>query len=225
MVRGHMIDSLGSSRRSWMLEIESIHENHRVLEAEAMSKRWFDYRMLTPAQSTREFANAYKDEFREAYRRTIDAKSAYGVTPFSPSDIFESSDLTAMWLARQQADMLGCPYWFFIHYAFLRFADRGWRHLPRPNQLYGEELVLDIKDGWQNLLRDVLQFAKHTFYKEQAYVGHPDQISHHEWVVAQIKKKQHQHLALSRALRESLLPREIAIAEFGASIYERALIA
>lgn len=210
---------------SCVLEMRSIHENHRVDEAEAQSKRWFDYRLMTPAQATYLFAEMYRVEYLEAYKRTVDLETGDEICPFAPTDIFKSKDLTAMWLARQSADLIGCKYDFFARFSFVRFADRGWRNLPRPNQLYGEELVLDIRDAWEKRCREILQFASSPFYKENAYVGHPYQVAHREWVVEQIKQREHPHLALSRALREHVIPQAYAEQALGEGVLKRALLA
>lgn len=204
------------------LELTKIHEQHRDT-AELLQCRWFDYRYMLPAELTYLFAAVYRSEYIAAYKRTVDIGTANSVCPFAPKDIFESRDLTSMWIARQEADRLGVKYGFFMQFVFDRFATRGWRNLPRPNQLYAEELLLDIRDAWALRCQEVMQLAESPFYLEKNYVRHPYQDEYHSWVIAQIKQRPHRHFALSRALREGHLPKQVAIEALGESTYERAV--
>lgn len=213
-----------TKQQYWMLELNRVHELHRQDEAGLLSSRWFDYRMMSPAQATYLFAAHYAHEYLETYKRIRDIRTVESVSPFAPEDIFASKELTPMWLARQEADRLGVKYDFFLHYAFDRFADRGWKAMPRPNQLYGEELLLDIRDAWQRRCREVLQLAENPFFFEIAYVAHPDQDRYYAWVVEQIKMREHKHMALARVLKDKILPRELAGQEFGIDTLKRALL-
>lgn len=210
-----------SKDECWPLEL-SVHEQHRTDEAALCASRWFDYRQLLPSQATYLFAAQYRYEYIEAYKRVKDIRTADTVSAFSPDDIFKSTDLTALWLARREADAIGCKYDFYLRLAFERFADRGWKNLPRPNQLYSEELSQDVKNAWAKRCREVLQLADSAFFSCDAYVAHPDQVAYHEWVIEQIKAREHKHLALSRALRFDALPISLADKVFGTELVKRA---
>lgn len=211
-----------SKTEYWTLEMNRIHERHRIDEAELLLSRWYDYRMMSAAQVTYLFAAQYAHEYIECYKRTRDIRTADEITPFAPEDIFASKELIPMWLARQEADRIGCKYDFYLRLAFDRFADRGWRNIPRPNQLYGEELVLDIRDAWKRRCSDLIQFAENSFFTEVAYVAHPDQDAYHVWLVEQIKQRGHHHLALSRVLKDKILPLELIEREFSEEVIKRA---
>lgn len=206
-----------------MLELVRIHESHRLDEPELLNSRWFDYRRFPPAKLTYLFAAMYARQYVFSYRCVFDIRTADEIVPFAPEDIFQSKDLIPMWRARQEADRLGIKYSFFLNFAFTRFADRGWKNLPRPNQLYGEELLLDIRDAWDRRCGEVMQLAHDPFFFEKSYVAHPDQDRYYAYVVGQISARQHKHLALATVLKEGILPREIAGREFGADVLKRAI--
>ena len=209
-----------SQREYWMAEM-AIHEQHREDEAGLQQSRWFDYRNMLPAQATYLFAAIYRQEYLEAYKRQVDIRTVDQVCPLPP-DVFKSGEITSIWLARREADRIGCKYEFYLRIAFARFAERGWKNLPRPNQLYAEELTLDIADAWRRRCREVLQLAESPFFACDAYVAHPEQDAYHAWVVGQIKMREHKHLALAHVLKNNVLPLELAGKEFGVDLIKRA---
>lgn len=213
-----------SKRDYWMLELDSIHEDHRAIEAELYSKRWFDYRRFTSAEATYLFAYYYSCEYLASYKRTRDIRTVDSVTPFSPSDIFKSTDLTAMWLARQAADSIGCRYAFYLRHIFQLFEVRGWKHLPRPNQLYSEELVMSVNTAWEQRRKDVLQFAEHKFYFAASFISHPDQVAYYSWLIDHILMRESRYVVLSGVLNRGIFPSYVAIEAFGSEVYKRALM-
>lgn len=210
-----------TKRDYWTLEMQ-LHEQHREGEVELMASRWFDYRQMLPAQATYLFAAQYRHEYLEAYKRTVDVRTVDAISPFAPDDIFKSRELVPMWLARREADRIGCKYDFYLRLTFDRFADRGWRNLPRPSQLYTEELTLDIRDAWMKRCREVMQLAESKFYSLDWYVSHPDQDDYHDYLIKQIAQREHKHLALSCVFKNDALPVELAGKTFGADLIKRA---
>lgn len=206
---------------SWQLEMR-VNQIHREDEAGLQRSRWFDYRNLLPAQATYLFAAQYRHEYLSAYRHSVDIRTVDQVRPFSPDDIFRSPELISMWLARREADRIGVKYDFFLSCAFGRFYNRGWRSFPRPNQLYAEELVLDIRDTWKARCAEVLTLAENPFFLAENYVGHPDQDQYRLWLVAQVNTREHKHMTLSRLIRAGHLPVEVASKFFDQSVIKRA---
>jgi hypothetical protein len=184
----------------WALELSRVHATHRTVEADLFASRWFDYRHLLPGQATYLFAEYYSILYRKAYETTVDVDSSADISPFSPRDIFESSELTSMWLGRQAADAVGCPYDFYLRVVFARSADRGWRNIPRPNQLYSEEVVNDVSLAWGQRCKDVLQLATDSRFTAETYVGHPDQDAYYEWLAQQVGKRERPEYALCTIL-------------------------
>lgn len=208
---------------SWMLEIAKIPQELREDESELMQTRWFDYRHLLPAQATYLFAAIYDEIYREAHARAKDIDEAEEIMPLMVQDIFDSPELTSMWRARQVADRIGCRYDFYLRFAFSRFFDRTWRNFPRPNQLFSEELELDITDEWSHAKNVTLQLAKDKRFTIDAYSGHPDQVAYHAYLVEQIKQREHQHMLIARLVfKEKVLPPEVAGEHFGIDVIRRA---
>lgn len=208
---------------SWLLEIAHIPQELREQEAELGQSRWFDYRDLLPAQATYLFADFYDVVYREFYAMTRDYESAETVMTRIKEDVFASSELISFWRARQEADRIGCRYDFYLRFIFKRVWDRGHRMLPRPNQLYGEELVLDIKDAWEHTIAVTLQKASKPRFMQNAFVGHPDQTAYYTYLVEQIKKREHPYMLLARLVfKEKVLPEKIAGEHFGGDVLNRA---
>jgi hypothetical protein len=209
---------------SWILEIAKIPSDLREKEPALLQTRWFDYRHLSPANLTYLFVERYDTVYREFYSKTRDQLSSENIQVLMFKDVFESNELLCFWNARQAADEIGCDYDFYIRAAMKRSWDRHWKYIPRPNQLYGEELVLDIKDDWTNQLNHNLKLATNPRFKNDNYVGHPDQIAYHKYLIAQVKARVQSHMILARLmLKEQCLPEHIVYGYFTDSEVKRAL--
>ena len=210
---------------AWLLEIAKIPDELRKDEAELRLSRWFDYRDLNAVQLTYLFADRYDTIYREFYAKTIDEERAEKVRTLIGKDVFESPELIGVWRARQAADAIGCKYDFYLRFAFNRFFERGWKYAPRPNQMYGEELVMDVKDAWDATLQCTLQLANRKRFQAGNYEGHPDQDAYHSYLVDMVKTREHKHLILSRlVLKERILPQSIAEKHFDNEVLRRAEI-
>ena len=105
----------------------------------------------------------------------------------------------------------------------LRCWERGWSYIPRPNQLYSEELRLDIADSWAKERSSSLQLANQLRFKTESYVGHPDQDAYHRYLFDEIQKREHKHLAIARVVyKEKMLSEELAASRFGSDLMLRA---
>lgn len=192
-------------------------------ELSALKDRWFDYRLMGEAESTYLFADLYSKIYKEYYIRIVDIRTADSVVAFKPEDIYLSNDRAAMYRARAAADAIGCKYEFYIRRAFDLFLSYGHKSLPRPRHLEGEELSIDIARMWEDRCATVLQFAEDEFYTADRWVGHPDQVAYHDWLIAHVKKRDQKAMVLSDLLRKSILPKELVLAEFGQDVFNRAL--
>lgn len=162
---------------------------HREGEADLWSRRWFDYRHMHPVAATYLYAHHYVEQTRRFYEQCIDIGTAQDARAFTPDDIFQSRDMTSMWLARRSADALGVPYPFALQFAQDRFFSRAQRQFPRPNQLYGEEFELDLQQSWKDRLDRQLTHAKLPHFQAAAWKGLPDQEEHLDFLVAQVKAR------------------------------------
>lgn len=209
---------------AWVLELAKVPENMRLTEPELQQTRWFDYRHLLPAQLTYLFVERYKAVYKEIYAQVRDHSDSEKIGVVMFTDVFKSSELLCFWQARQSADSIGCDYDFYLRFALKRAWERGWKYLPRPNQLYGDELVADIRAEWALQCRLVLKLATSEWYKNKNFVGHPDQVSYHAYLVEKIKQREHQHMILARLiLKEECLPADIARGYFDNSVVDYAL--
>jgi hypothetical protein len=203
----------------WLFELASIPEELRIKESELRQSRWFDYRNKLPMQLTQLFADTYCEIYKEMYAKLRDYEYAEKIT-----GNLSDSDLISLWLARQAADAIGCPYGFYIRFAMTRTYERCWKYLPRPNQLYGEELLLDAKDVWDATRKDILYLAESNFYKTQSYMGHPDQHDYHRYLVDTVKMRAVPEMILTRLIfREKCLPEELAVEHFGDLVVKTAM--
>ena len=195
----------------WLYELAHIPEELRLAEPELRQTRWFDYRNKLPMELTQIFAQQYCELYREMYATTRDYEYAEQVT-----GNLTQSDLSSLWLARQAADRIGCPYGFYIRFTMKRTFERYWKYLPRPNQLYNEELILDAKDVWESTKKDILFLAEGSFYKSQNFKGHPDQCDYHDYLIQNVKNRAVPEMILTRLIfREKCLPEELAVKHFG----------
>lgn len=206
----------------WLLEIARVPEELREAESKLTQSRWFDYRHLLPGQATQLFADRFEAIYAEMYAKLRDYRTAESVRIFQ-TEVFDSPDFLSCWIARQAADEIGCDYDFYIRFALNRAWERGWRYIPRPNQLYNEALTADMKEAWIAESRFILKLAKHERFKLGAYEGHPDQDAYHEYLIAQVTQREQKHMVLGRLLhKEHCLPEALAIERFGSELVGKA---
>lgn len=200
-----------------VIHVAKVGSGYREREPLLQQRRWFDYRQDHPVRLTYLFAHLYFEQVKASYRKFHDEDSATDLlTPWGTADVFDSGCRAAMYLARQGADAIGTPYPFMLSMAFRRCFERGWRLFPRPNQLYGPELILDIQDLWREECRMVLRYPDSAFYQNDRFVGHQDQIAWHDWAVAMLKKRGAPEYSVGNLVFDKgLLPVEIAIEHFG----------
>jgi hypothetical protein len=203
------------------LELRSLKLDpiHREGEAALMRSRWFDYRQLHPAAATYLFAELYRRETKSFYAEVVDERSVEDCRAFAPDDIFFSRDLTAMWLARRFCDEHGYPYPFVLRFARDRFFSRTQHNFPRPNQLYGEELELDLKVAWAERRQRMIIHASHPHFKASAFKGEVAQAQHIKFVIDQIKARPAPwHKLIARLIHEDVLSAQISTSHFGATV-------
>jgi hypothetical protein len=199
-----------------MLALSRVGPALRVAESLLFTRKWFDYRALHPVQSTYLFAHEYAEAVRRAYGRQKDMRTLDTVKGFDVESLFESRELTAMWRARQAFDAIGCRYEYGLDNIMKRFCDRGWKVFPRPNQLYAEEVILDVRDAWRRECQAVTQLAKHERFHTAQFIGHPDQIAYQAWQIERIKTRGgNRAMLLARLLQEHVLSEQMIAAEFG----------
>lgn len=207
-----------------LLALTKVQPIYRQREADLFQRKWFDYRHLHPVQATYLFAECYQEAMKKAYIENKDKASAEDAIAFK-GDIFtgvQAHELTSIWRARQMLDALGLRYEFALRYAVRRFSDIGWRIFPRPNQLYGEEFLLDARDAWHIECEASLQIPLHERFQMAHFIGHSDQLAYQAWLIEQIKKRPVQYTALARAINAGVFSKELALRHFTSSVCKKA---
>lgn len=213
-----MEDFYGAHHGPQILEEKAllIHPEHRSQESRLMRLRWFDYRDWHPARATYFYAHCYGLQLRTFYARTVDERHAAEVRAFSPDDVFHSREATCFWLARGMADELGMPYPFVLHFAMERALERTQRTFPRPNQLYGEDLEIDLKAAWKDKLARQITYADGPYFKASAWRADLQQAQHLKFVVDQVKARPApRHRLIARLIKEDVISPALARAQFG----------
>ena len=194
----------------------TIAAEHREEEAALFQSKWIEYKFWHPARATYFFAHCYRLQTTRWLERNMDLITAGDHSAFKPADIFASTDMTGMWLARQAADRFGMPYPFVLHIAECRFIDRAWHRFPRPNQLYGEEFELDARDAWAERESRSLQYST-----SPQVIQDPE---HEGYVVKQIKARAAGHPnLLGRMFKEGVLKPQRMVTHFGSELTIKAV--
>ena len=200
----------------------------RGTESHLFTTKWFDYRHLHPTIATYYFAHCYIKSVRDIHAVTKDYQEAKIIKVLDHEDIFiPPIDVVPLdvsfWKSRQAADSIGVPYDFALSFTMNRAASRGWHVYPRPNQLYASELTLDIQDAWKERMRGSFQTAKNPRFQLKNFIGHIDQVSYQNWLLAQVAIRDSPSATLSRCMRECQLNAELALSKFSSTVVNEAL--
>jgi len=205
-------------------ELKLVPPQFRELEPELYSLRWFDYRRMLPSRATQLFVKTYDSQYRAQYAKTQDAGAALTLKVAGVADdIFKSGALLQFWRARQEADRIGCRYPFYLRFVFDRMFQRGWRYLPRPNQLFDDDISLDVEVAWLEAKRQTLQLAKSPIFLAANYCGLPEQDAYYLYLVQQVQARPAPARVLARLVyKDKMLPESVAIEHFGADLIQQA---
>ncbi len=206
--------------------LTTVHDELRLKEADLFGTKWFDYRWMHPVQATHYYAHCYIAAVRIYTEKNKDRDLAATLKVFNVDDIFQSRDLSAVISARQALDRIGCRYEWALGIMGARYSERGWAHMPRPNQLYAEELMMDIVDAWKVECKSRLQIVRDTRF--QLVEGEPlsaVQEEHVEWLLGQVAVRDAISPAalLGRLLKERLITRQIVQRRHGDAVLKTAL--
>ncbi|WP_374335562.1 hypothetical protein [Methyloversatilis sp.] len=208
---------------SWEGEINLIPEELRVEEAALMGTRWFDYHDLLPGQATVLFALTYNLVAQRFWEKTQDADNPMKCPAVITQGLMVTQCEAALWRARQEADRLCCRYEFMIEFVFERFLSRGLHFTPRPNQMYSEEILLDLKDAIATQRSVLLETAKNEFFLASNYVGDEAQDRYRTYLIDYVKSRERgrQHGILSRLISDGSLTHEFVEQFFEPEVMSR----
>lgn len=217
LVNGSEVEFYGQDMDLKLCEVRGlrIHPTHRENEADLLRSRWFDYQDMHPVHATYLFAHHYKQQTRKFVETYIDVRTAEDARAFVPDDIFLSRDLTGMWLARREADKHGLPYDFVMEHSMNVFIAKLFHRFPRPNQLYAEELYMDLTDLWRARLSREVIFSRKERFKVRSWCGDLAQARHVNFIVSQIKARPAPHIGLlARMFYEGVLSPSLVSSRF-----------
>ncbi|QBJ15517.1 hypothetical protein EYD00_18935 [Agrobacterium sp. 33MFTa1.1] len=216
--------------------IETIQQHPTdVLEAERRlySRKWFDYRFMSPHDANMLFARTYQEIFRRKFAAEVDSQSVENVSGIHLRTIAtnarERSHLVA---ARQRADDFGVPYPFYIEVALEFALRRGDKRdkFPRPNQLHGNDksapwFAKFLMGRWREYVTAGLARVEHPSYRIENYRGIPAQDDFRRFILEYVKEVS---MPLHRAIQLFSYDRKQVPAEIFKSItteeaFERAL--
>lgn len=227
------IDTLGSffgaHKTPLMLErLTFTRIPHERLECERtlFSHKWFDYRFMSPALATYYYAHCYRGVYRRIWERHLDRKSAQYAKGIKTEDVFDDANtLSACWRGRQVADALGVPYDLYIELAMTKAMSWQRKYLPRPQQLYSDQIIEAVKEGWDDRTKGRFFVATDPRYRLDQWAATPAQLAHESWAATQIARRTpgtrahllHKHLWVDPIIRE-----DFAVDRFGEEEVERA---
>lgn len=177
--------------RAELDKLAAEHVSHKLLQKEPglFDTKWFDYRGLHPVQATALFMTAYSDAYKEACKYRIDIEEGEKMTGLKRVSLFDQakSTLTGIWKARQFCDEHGIKYPFYCHNAMDIACDNGWDYLPRPSQLYGQEMPSRTLEAWDRRISESPILADSAIYKASNFRGLRDQVMYQHWLIKQIR--------------------------------------
>lgn len=201
--------------------LSRIDKDLRNNEADAFGTKWFDYRLWHPTKATYYYTHCYIQAAKTFCARYSDKDKVAALKLFEREDALGTRDFTALTKGRQALDSIGCRYEWGLEFAIERFADRGWGSFPRPNQLYGEELIWDIRDSWNAFCRNSLQLTQSEALQADK-TGLVAQ-EYREWLVGQVRARgARSEYPLSRLLNEGHLSDEQVQTIFGDVVLHKA---
>ena len=218
---GHDLSDIQCEARA-VIFIDRRHYNEK--EAELFNSKWFDYRSLHPIKATYLYSRAYRKAHSNEMRVRLDydrGQYMTGIKGMKSGDMFDAKPASYMglWRGRQEADKMGVPYDFYCR-TIMRWAEeRGWRHLPRANQMYSTDARDHVLTKWieEREVRAIL--PESDFYLARNYVGHPSQDSFRSYLSEMVSRRIHKKFLLSRLIYgEKMLDETTAIQMFGNQI-------
>lgn len=157
--RARIIAAGRKGSRVWSGLIAELTVTRAVIEKSLLAREpeienlaFIKYRYLSAYQKTELFTRTYDAAYRDKHAQYFDRREAVDARPIDPDFARNSpAELSSLWHARQEADILGIPYDFFIRQG-MESAINRWndKRVPRPNQLWGKSQRADITAAWVN---------------------------------------------------------------------------
>jgi hypothetical protein len=196
-------------------------------ERDLHTRKWFDYRFMSPREATAIFRAEYEKVYRSSHAHNIDTAEAerkFGTRRGVPED--HKAEFTSFWRARQFADLLGMPYGIFLEAAYQILLSGGFRRIPYINQIYGKHQVriaVAATELWEEHCASRFMFSPLPHYQAESFRGLAAQVAHQDWILEQLKTRTDH--AIGRAcFTLRILPEVRAKLEFGEERLEKARV-
>lgn len=175
------------SKRDFDILVEMfVPPNERLAEDKASKNKWFDYRGEHPMLSTYRFADIYRSEYINFYRKYIKSQSKTKCFQHEDFAISESKRLD-VWLARQKADILGIPYDFFCKYGIKFSFKLGSRKMPSLSLMITKRILSKISAEFSKYLKTNIIIPTSRRYLNTYYRATKDQIEFQIWLSERMK--------------------------------------
>lgn len=157
------------------------------------------------------FGEVFTLVYRHYWRKCVDYKEAPKKNPLGSLGT-TTNPYASLWKARQAADSIGATYRNYCFNAFEWLHDRGWKHLPMPGQLYGDQLIKAVQEKWlEYCIEGRPSVSSDPRYLVKNWEEHPFQIGHATWICEQALQQSHGHYLLEATIaRRSVVPEEFA---------------
>lgn len=240
-VHGDFYGAAVPAARTEAMLAASINREHFDNTADILVDRWWDYRRMAPGHSFYLFAHHYYRAVTVARRKFVhevyntfteqdDRKKMLAIVgkslaQQSAEDIWDTDKwhVTGMWKAMLIADAFGIPYDFFVQTACVKARELGWKHIPRPAQLYSDAIAVAVTNEWEKMRSEKLFMAKHPIYSVDNYAGLELQDAYRDWLVKNIAEQRNKVTALMVAIYDRRqLTEEIALDHFSPTLVTRA---
>lgn len=203
------------------LTVQHIPAKYWISESQRFAGKWWDYRIMHPMQATYHFANAYKIAYQRAMAQRDDWERAQHLIGLRHDDFLDcaASTRTALWIARQAADQVGCPYSFYCSNAMQYAQRRDWQNLPRPQALYSQAPMFEqdlsiidyITQRWTQRCKDELQYSREPFYRVEHFASNPHQIEHQRMLLKFVKSRASKSILLATLVYEDQVLSEAVV--------------
>jgi hypothetical protein len=215
-----------------------VAKKHITDVAAVYEKRWWDYRRLAPGHSFYLFANHYYKASRTAARKLIGERGrgktyekrrallGPALVEMTAETIWDRdlNHITGIWKSMLVADALGIPYDHFCRMACQVAFDRLWEHLPRPTQLYSENIACYVMDEWDALRKVKFVAATHPVFDLCNYDARQMQDDYRAYVIEQISQLESGKVAALASVLgfRPQIPIELAEQHFPKQLIDRA---
>lgn len=219
------------------LAVEHIPPQYWQSESELFATKWWDYRIMHPMQATYHFVSAYKRAYKAAYGRRQDTEASQWLRVFAKDDFLEgaASTRTALWLARQKADEIGCTYDFFCGRAMYYAERRDWAMLPRPQAMYSNKPMYQsdmtiaqvVERTWEKRCKDELMYSTADFYRSANFVNNIHQRQHQAMLIERIRNNPNKAMLVASLVYDQQVLMERVVESSlpdGSSLLERAKV-